>query len=303
MIARRGYGILVGIAAMACAVGAHAESSQGGAFQLRAYGARGWGMGGAFIVLVDDESTVDWNPAGLGNAPRSVGLSYFQLVEGVSAGQSQAVVTLPLANGRHDTTTARHALGAMYTNISADVLGGETYSENHVRVAYALTPEPLVTFAVAANAFISRSGVAGFDAWGTSVDMAGKLSLSDAFSVAVVARDVFSRYTYDDGHDFTKEQQYIVGVAWLGEWISSEVDVVRSYGDWMRLSFGAESAYLFSHVALRGGLEFISGAQTRTAPAFGASVRASRLVLHYGATIDEDDAFGRTHRVSLALGI
>jgi len=297
------------IAMVACAIGAaaraRAESSQGGAFQLPFYGARGWGMAGAFIVRVDDESAVDWNPAGLAHASRSAGASYLQLVEGLLIGQSQIVFTMPLERGRHETGVARHAFGALYTNLAADIVGGESYSENHMRLAYAFTPEPLVSFGLAATGFISRSGVAGFDAWGTSFDISGDLSLSASWSLAAVARDAFSRYSYDDARDYEKEPQYIVGLAWQGPRLAAEADVVRSYGSWTRVSVGAETVYFFSHVALRGGVAFLSGGDSRAVPSFGLSVRAwsERLAMHYGASLDEDEALGRTHRVSLAIRI
>ncbi|MCI0452225.1 MAG: hypothetical protein L0Z51_07520 [Candidatus Latescibacteria bacterium] len=285
---------------------ARAESSPGGAFRLPAYGARGWGMGGAFIVRVDDESAVDWNPAGLGVAPRTAGASYLQLVEGVPAGQSQIVFTMPLTRDRHENGAARHAVGAMFTNLSTDVVGGESYTENYLRLAYALTPEPLVSFGLSATGFMSSSGVPGFDAWGTSFDFSGTLSLSRAWSMALVARDVFSRYSYDDARDYEKEPQYVLGLAWeRPSWFAVEGNVVRSYGAWSRASLGVESEYFLSHLALRGGIAWLSAGETRAVPSFGASVRAlsNRLTLHYGATLDEDDAFGRTHRISLAVGI
>jgi hypothetical protein len=260
-------------------------------------------MAGAFVARADDESAVDWNPAGLALAARSAGASYYQLVEGLSVGQSQVVFTTPLSRTRTETGAARHAVGVMYTNLSAEVIGGETYAENYLRLAYAFTPEPLVSLGIAAEGFVS-SGVTGFDAWGTSFDMTGSLSLSNTWSLAVVARDVFSRYTYDDSRDFDKEPQYIVGLAWTpASHIAFEGDVVRSYGDWTRASLGAETEYFFSHVALRGGIAVLRAGETRTVPSFGLSARASRLTLHYGATLDEEDAFGRTHRLSLAVCI
>ncbi len=285
---------------------APAESSQGGAFRLPAYGARGWGMAGAFVARVDDESAVDWNPAGLATAPRALGAAYLQLVEGVSIGQSQLVFTMPLSSERHENGAARHALGAMLSNLSADVVGGESYSENHLRLAYALTPEPLVSLGLAATGFLSSSGVPGFDAWGTSFDISGTLSVSRAWSMALVARDVFSRYSYDDGRDYDKEPQYVFGLAWEHpSRFALEGDVVRSYGGWTRTSLGFETDYILSHLALRGGVARLSAGESRTVPSFGASVRAlsNRLTLHYGATLDEEDAFGRTHRVSLAVRI
>jgi hypothetical protein len=133
--------------------------------------------------------------------------------------------------------------------------------------------------------------------------MSTRLSVSSQVAIALMGRDLFSRYSYDDGHDYSKEPEYMAGVAWSGPSLSAEVDVVRSYGTWSRLSLGAETAYLFSYVSLRGGIAFLSGGDSRSIPAFGVSVRASRLTLHYGAAIDEEEAFGNTHRVSLAVRI
>ena len=282
---------------------AAAESSEGGAFKLPAYGARAWGMGGAFIAIANDESAVDWNPAGIAHAGRVLGASYLQLMEGISAGQSQLVFAMPLTHARQETGAATHAAGIMLTNFSADVAGDETYSENYLRVAYAFTPEPLVSFGLGLSGFMSSSGVDGFDAWGTAIDFAGELSLSETWTLALVGRDLFSRYSYDDGHNYKKEPEYIVGAARQGSRLTLEADVVRSYGNWSRVSAGAETEYFFSHVALRGGVAWLSSSEPRTIPSFGVSVKVDRLTLHYGASIDDDEALGNTHRVSLAVRI
>jgi hypothetical protein len=300
-----GIGAAGAVLAAALAPAARAESSEGGAFRLPGYGARAWGMAGAVVARVDDESAVDWNPAGMSACVRSLGLSYVDLVPDASLGQSQAVFVMPLGDARDEGTgRVRHVGGAMFTHLSADVGDGLSYRENHLRLAYAFTPEPLVSVAIAGQAFLSSSGVAGFDAWGTSVDFAARLSVTSRWSFAAVGRDVFSRFSYDDGRDYHKETHYVVGLARQGLYgVDLEADVVYAYGDWTRALVGAETGYLFRRLALRGGLSFLSAGESRTAYAFGASVRAAgeRLSVHYGASLDDEDAFGTTHRVSLGL--
>ena len=296
---------LAGVLPAVFVAGAGAEPSLGGAFRLPGYGARAWGMAGAVIARVDDESAVDWNPAGMAGCRRSFGLAYVDLVPGASLGQSQAVFVMPFG-GTADVETGahRHVAGAMYTNLNADVGGGETYSENHLRAAYAFTPEPVVSFGIAAQAFRSTSGVPGFDAWGSSIDLAARLSITERWSAALVGRDAFSRYSYDDGRDYQKERHWLVGVARRGFYgIDLEADVTYAYGDWTRALVGAETGYLLDRLALRGGVAFLSAGEARTVYAFGASVRAAsdRLAVHYGAGIDEETAFGTTHRFSLAV--
>lgn len=298
--------VLVGVmAAFVDGAPARAASSQGGAFRLPGYGARAWGMAGAVVVRVDDESAVDWNPAGMATCVRTLGVSYVDLVPGASLAQSQLVYVMPLGTARDaGTGVARHVVGAMYTNISADVGDDNTYSENHLRAAYAFTPEPLVTFGIAAQAFRSSSGVPGFEAWGTSMDLAARLSLTERWSVALVGRDAFSRYSYDDGRDFQKQRQYVLGLARKNLWsVAVEGDMVYAYGGWSRALVGAESGYLFGHVSLRAGMAFYNTGESRVAYTFGASASAAgaRLFVHYAASIDDQDAFGTTQRVSLGV--
>lgn len=282
----------------------HADSSQGGAFLLPRYGARAWGMAGAVIARVDDESAVDWNPAGIARASRSAGVSYVELVPGAFLTQSQAAVVMPLGHTRNaETGVARHSAGATYTNLSADVGAGETYSENHLRLAYAYSPQPVVTFAIAGQVFLARSGVDHFDAWGTSVDMAVTLLVSPSWSVALVGRDAFSRYTFEDGLDDNKERQYVAGIAHkVPGAIDLEADFVYVHDGWLHTLVGAETPFIYNRVALRSGIAILSSGEGRASYSFGASVRATgNLVLHYAATLDDENAFGTTQRFSLGV--
>jgi len=294
---------LLVLAVVAIPAAARAESSSGGSFRLPGYGARAYGMGGAIGAIIDDESCVEWNPAALGFAGRLAGVSYVNLVPGLSIGQSQAVYTTPF--GKSDRNgVSRHAAGVMYTNLSADVAGGESYSENHLRLSYAFTPEPVLSLGVSARAFMSSSGVTGFDAHGTSVDFSVRAGITRGLTFAFIARDVFSRYDYDDGRDYQIESEYVLSLASTHvRGIRIGADAARSYGMWSRGMLGAETDYLFSTVALRAGATLMRAGDTRTVPSFGASVRAfdARVALHYAASLDEDTAFGTAHRVSLAV--
>ena len=294
--------ILALLALAGWAAGTRADSSNGGAFLLPGYGARAAGMAGAVSALVDDESAVEWNPARMGLALRTAGAAYVQLLPGASLDQAQIAFVTPLGAVEHGV--ARHAAGAMLTNLSADIAGVESYSENHLRVAYAFTPQPVVSVAIAAQVFMASSGVSAFDARGSSVDFAGRLSLSEHWDLAMVGKDLFSRYTFDDGSDAHKEASVVIGLATRRvRMLTLSADAVRQYSSWTRGLVGLETDYIFTHLALRAGVAFHAAGESRTVPSFGASLRAldSRLVVHYAATMDDEQAFGTSHRFALAV--
>jgi hypothetical protein len=157
---------------------------------------------------------------------------------------------------------------------------------------------------MAGQLFFSSSDVGGFDAWGTGIDVAGRLSLTDTWDFGIVARDLFSRYTYSDGRDYQKSRQFVFGLATRSIPIAViGVDFAHTYSGWSKMAAGIESDYVFSFLSVRAGVARYSAGETRTAPSFGVSVRVpgNRGAVHYGANLDTDESFGTTHRVSLAV--
>jgi hypothetical protein len=301
---------LIVIAAVACTGGeaAYAGYSKGGAFKSPGYGARAWGMGGAAVATLDDEGAVYWNPGMMAVAPsNTVGASYIDLVVGATAHQSQLAyihvlkATEPNETGR---TVGRHVVGALYTNLRLGVQSGESYDENTLRLAYAYSPDYFISFAIAAEAFASKSEVPGFKARGTSVDGALRVMLTKNVTLGFVVRNAFSRYSYYDGSDFQREREFVLGLSTRAtRFARIEGDVVWAHGDASRWIIGAESDYLFDVLALRAGFAVINAGESRSLPYFGFGVRYRRLALHYNASFDDETALADTHRFTVSVSL
>ncbi len=297
------------IAAALVVVSAHpaaAGYSPGGAFRAPGYGARAWGMGGAAIATVNDESAVYWNPGMMSLVPNnSLGASYIDLVPGATAHLSQLAYVHVLVKHENDATgrpVARHAVGAMYTNLRLGLQGGEGYDENVFRLAYAYSPDQLVTFAVAWDIVASTSDVGGFTSRGTSIDGALRLTVTENTNFALVARNAFSRYSYQDGADYRREREFVLALASKSlPYIALEGDLAWSHGGTSRLTLGAESDYLFDVLALRAGISSVRTGESRTVPYFGFGVHISRMALHYNANLDTEYAFSDTHRFTVSV--
>jgi hypothetical protein len=302
---------IISLTLLVCAAAsADADYSKGGAFRHPGYGARAWGMGGAAVATVDDESAVSWNPAMLSLlGSNQAGASYVNLVSGVTARQSQVVYAHVLERGAPDDegqTSARHVVGVMYTNLHLEIAGGESYNENLMRVAYALSPDYFVSFAIAGDFLLSGSDVQGFDAVGSSVDFAARLMLTENVTVGAVARHAFSRYSYDDGLDYSLDRAFVLGASYSSiPYATLEADIVYDHGDVARTIGGLETDYLFDVIALRGGIASVDSGESRTVPHFGFGLRApgGRFIVHYNANLDDEKAFEDTHRFSLSVSI
>lgn len=300
--------LLTAIAALAAAVSpARADYSLGGAFRNPGYGARPWGMAGAAVATVDDESAVYWNPAMLSQLRgNTVGASYVNLVQGTTSQQSQLAYAHVLSrnDGEGGSASARHVVGMLYTNLNLGIGESNTYDENLLRLVYAFTPEHFISVGFSFEAFYSTSDVDNFGGLGTTVDGSARLQLTENATLALVVRDAFSRYSFDDGADFTKERTWTLGLGYRGlPFVSIEGDAVYDHGAVSRLLLGAESDYLLGHLAVRAGVSSLYAGTGRSVLHAGLSVRAvtERLYVHYNYNMDEASAFEDTHRFTLSF--
>jgi len=286
---------------------AEAGYSRGGAFTTPGYGARAWGMGGAATLTVEDEGAVFWNPAMMGRfqARNLIGASYVNLVAGATARQSQLVYGRTLeagTPGEGRKPFARHAVGALYSNVHFDIQGGVGYDEHTFRLAYAFTPDPFISFGIAGDLLISRSDVPDFDALGSSVDFALRAELLDGFSLGLVARNAFSQYRFNYGDQIVREREFVLAVAADAfPVVTAEGDIVWAHHDVARLTLGAETDYLFDRLALRAGLGFVRIGESRSVPYAGFGFRAGAVTLHYNANFDQETALSDTHRFSVSV--
>lgn len=285
---------------------AAAESSVGGAFRHTGYGARVWAMGGAGAAIVDDESAIYWNPAMMAMMTDAVGLSYFNLVKGTTARQSQFAYGRVIQRNESDgeRSTARHVVGLLYTNVYLGINEGNNYSENLLRLAYAFSPDHFITVAASLEGFYSRSSVDNFNAFGSTVDMAIRVNLTRHTTLGIVARDAFSRYSYEDGTDFTKDRGFTTAIGYTRlRWIRIEGDIWWDYGAVSRAIIGAETSYLLDHLALRAGVASLRSEESRAVLYFGLGVRVyrNRINIHYNANLDDEAAFEDTHRFTLSV--
>lgn len=298
--------ILTAACCLGTAVPAFAGYSSGGGFTAPGYGARAWGMGGAAVAFGSDEAATYWNPALLSLiGSHRIGLAYVDLVPGAEARNSFLAYAGPLKQGDADTPGlgfASHAMGALYGNLVLELSDGQKYMENSLLLAYSYSPEYFVSFGVGMDVFFSSSDVGGFDAKGTSFTAGLRLALTPRISVGLVARNVFSRILFDSGGDDELDRSFTLGAAYtVMDDVVIEGDLVGAFGGLARAVAGCEGRFFSDVLAVRAGISAVTAGENRALPHAGMGVLVRKVQLDYNANFDSGEAFGTTHRFSLAV--
>ncbi len=288
------------------AVPAFAGYSSGGGFSAPGYGARAWGMGGAAVAFGSDEAATYWNPALLSLlGSHRIGLSYVDLVPGADARNSFLAYAGPLKKGDVDAPGldfAAHAMGVLYGNLMLELSDGQKYTENSLLLAYSYSPEYFVSFGVGMDLLFSSSDVGGFDAKGTAFTAGLRLALSRRISVGFVARNIFSRLLFDSGGDDELGRSFTLGAAYtIMHGVVVEGDLVGAFGGLARAVAGCEGKFFSDVLAVRGGISSVTAGENRVLPHLGLGVLVRNVQLDYNANFDSGEAFGTTHRFSLAV--
>jgi hypothetical protein len=265
-------------------------------------------MGGAAIAFGSDESATYWNPALLSFiGSRRIGLSYIDLVPGAGARHSFLAFASPLKQGPVDAPGlgfSEHAMGALYGNLMLELSDGRKYTENSLLLGYSYSPEYFVSLGVGVNLLHASSDVDGFGAKGTAFTAGLKVSLKERLTVGIVARNAFSRILYDSGEDYSLERSFALGAAYRAtERVVIEGDLVGAFGGLARAALGCEGSFFSNVLALRAGISALTAGENRALPHMGIGVQVRRVQLDYNANFDSGEAFGSTHRFSLAVGL
>lgn len=306
---RRSFvGILFAFVIFGSCLPAFAGYSRGGSFCAPGYGARAWGLGGAAIAIGSDEGSTYWNPALLSLLDRGqLGLSYVEPVPGADVRQSFLAYARPLKRGVADEPELafnEHALGILYSNLYLEVPDGRAYTENSLLIGYSYSPEYFVSIGASVGVLLASGEIGNNDAKGTTLNAGVRVALLEHLTLAAVVRNAFSYMMFDSGEDYPLDRSLTIGLgARLRDNATLEGDIVGAFGGIARVVLGGEAVLFSDLLALRGGVSAITAGESRVVPHMGIGVGFRRFRLDYNANFDGEEAFGDTHRFSLAVGL
>lgn len=305
---RRTAGILFAALLAGHCPDALAGYSRGGSFSAPGYGARAWGMGGAAVAIGSDEAATCWNPALLSLVDRGwLGLSYVEPVPGAGVRQSYVAYARPLKRGAADEPELafnEHALGILYGNLSFDIPDGRGYAENSLLIGYAYSPEYFVSVGASVGVLVASGDIGDVEARGTTFSAGLRVALLERLTLGAVVGNAFSYLMFDSGEDYPLARSFTLGLGVrLLENATVEGDVVGAFGGISRVVLGGEATLFSDLLALRGGASAITAGESRVVPHVGLGIAFRRFRLDYNANLDSEEAFGDTHRFSLAVGL
>lgn len=292
-------GCFIGVFALASLTLASDSHNWCGAFSRIGLGARALGMGGAFVPVADDATSIYWNPAGLAFADRrTVAAMYAQLYE------------LPIETGFVAYTQPDAGFGAAgigWTNITITGLETEQqnrrrWSENTLTYAYARKVLQCASLGIATKWLLVRTDIEDGDANGFALDAAAMIHPLEGIRLGLLVANLYSNVKWGTttrdrlpvlaelGIAFCQEKSLILALDLTG----GEESLVS------RLAVGGEFWVLRDIFALRAGVSRVFAANERYIFSAGTGLRYRNGQVDYAYLLD-DRALGDTHRFSVSL--
>ena len=306
-VGRRVVGALgVSLVAVAAALCGPAWGGAEGAFSTTDHDARGLAMGGACISLAGGDAAVHWNPAGLSRiSARSVTAAHGDLIEGVPSGLTTISFAFPWGRepgteGPHDRGD-RWALGAYLSRLGLDdVAGFAAWNETALSGALARTLVGYISIGLSVRYLNVSSDIEEGSANGISADLAVSVNTTNRTRAALVVRNGLGRLNWSSGTNESLPTAADFAFSYVHEkWASTELALHFDQNGMATVSIGLEASPAPDKIVFWGGLKRHRTTSPRSVPSFGVGVPARGLMVSYGASFDENDAFGTAQRFSV----
>ncbi len=283
--------------------GLSSSSNFEGAFAPIGVGARGLGMGGAFLVLVDDATSTYWNPAGLGYLTRKEAACMYADLYGLIS-NGYAVYAMP------DAGTGASGLSWIVTGSSelTDIKEEEkSWLENTLAYSYARRLNSYVSVGLTGKVLLVNSDFSDGNATGFGFD--GGLSVwpDKRFGAGLMLRDIFTRVNWDTKQKDRLPFKFSVGLAFVPlDYIRTEIDLLGSEEEVIkRVASGAEIGLPIRGMEdvfmARLGLTRVLDVDKRFIYSTGVGFAIERIRLDYALMLDSSSDLGNAHRISLSV--
>jgi len=274
-----------------------------GAFAPIGVGARGLGMGGAFLVLADDASSTYWNPAGLGYlTQREVTFMYANLYEVINNGY--VAYALPDA-GTGASGLSWVALGS--SELTDANQNEKSWLENTLSYSYARRLNDYVSAGITGKFLLVNSDLTDGNATGFGVDGGISVWPDQRFGLGMMLRDIFTQVNWDKNKEKQRSPfKYAVGIAFVPlNFLRTEIDLSGSEEEVIkRVTGGGELGLplrgLEDVFMMRFGLSRVVDVDKRFIYSAGVGINIDRLKLDYAFMMDNDSDLGNAHRISLS---
>lgn len=287
---------------------AAADFSTGGTFLQLGHGARAHGLGGAGAALYRDDSAVYWNAANLAWLSPRVGATFMHaaILPGITDGYETGSVAYAfgeqLGTSEQSVRPRKFGLGLFVSHMGFDFESGNTWGETMFLVGAGYAFTNFASLGMGIKGLRVGNDFESADASGAGLDLALSILVTDRLSAAFVATDVWTRVRWETSRWETLEAGLTMGFEYrLTARLTLLADVVVRESSTQRLSLGAEWQVYRQLLFLRAGLTTRTPGEVRNYPSFGAGVHAKHLVVDYGVSLDQEDAFETGHRFSLGV--
>lgn len=264
-------------------------------------------MGGACISLACGDAAAHWNPARLPYIPvRSVTGAYGELIEDLPSGLTTVSCAIPwgrkpqpeIPYDRGDQWAAGFFLSRLGFD---DVADSEEWTETAFSGALARTILGYVSAGFSISYLNVSSGIEEGSAHGVSADLGLSVDTTDRTRAAIVIRNALGRLNWKSGRSESLPTTADLAFSYSHEkWASAELAFHFDADGPATTSIGLETEETKAGLVFWGGIKRHGTTSARNVPSFGVGVPAGGLMISYGASFDDDNAFGTAQRFSVS---
>jgi hypothetical protein len=264
-------------------------------------------MGGACISLAAGDAAAYWNPARLPYLPvRSVTVAHGDLIEDLPSGLTTISSAIPwgrtpqaeIPYDRGD----RWAIGIFLSRLGLDdVADSAAWTETSLAGALAHTVVGYVSAGFSIRYLNVSSDIEEGSAHGAAADLALSADTTDRTRAALVVRNAVSRLNWESGRKESLPTSADFAFSYSSErWASAELAFHFDENGLATTAIGLETSATRAGLVFWGGLKRHRTTSPRNVPSFGVGVPAGNITISYGASFDEDNAFGTSQRFSVS---
>ena len=298
-------GMLAAALLVLCAQPALCHEGRGGMALEPRPSTRAISMGEAGLAETGSAAAFAVNPSCLPSlATLQAGLAHGNLIDGVPSSATCFSIALPFGTETDylsGEARYKYGLGLSVQHEGFELAQGSGWSSQTVSLGLGYSPAPYLSAGIVTKTLFSTTDLADVGVRAYGIDVGTRLELTPRIDLGLVIRNILGAAKWDNGEDETVPAIFnLGGTVRIPYGMSAELAMAFAGTGGSKIGLGIDAPILETGFHVRGGYLHMPGDYSRSIMAAGFGFHYLRYRLAYAVRVDDENAFGVTHHISLS---